>query len=81
MTEPAILQAAAEQAGIIFLTKDEKNNDTQISIHQAMQVWTIRERNFPHSQSSQITNQLTCHLWQSNYDHVRIFGFVICNRR
>ena len=38
VTEPAILQAAAEQAGIVFLVKDENNKDTQITIHQAMQV-------------------------------------------
>ncbi|XP_076821443.1 uncharacterized protein LOC143468246 isoform X2 [Clavelina lepadiformis] len=38
VTEPAILQAAAEQAGIIFLVKDENSQNTQISIDQAMQL-------------------------------------------
>lgn len=42
VTEPAILQAAAEQAGIVFLVKDENNKDTQITIHEAMQVCLSR---------------------------------------
>ena len=38
VTEPAILQAAAEQAGIVFLLKDENGKDAQITIQQAMEV-------------------------------------------
>ena len=38
VTDPAILQAAAEQAGIMFVAKDENNQETGITIDQAMQV-------------------------------------------
>lgn len=38
MTETAILQAAAEQAGIVFLTKDDSNQDIQLTIDEAMKV-------------------------------------------
>nr|CAB3234148.1 ZF(C2H2)-30 zinc finger protein [Phallusia mammillata] len=38
VTEPTILQAAAEQAGIVFITKDEGGEDSQISIDKAMQL-------------------------------------------
>lgn len=38
VTETAILQAAAEQAGIVFITKDENNHDVQITIDEAMKL-------------------------------------------
>lgn len=38
VTETAILQAAAEQAGIVFITKDETNQDVQITIDEAMKL-------------------------------------------
>nr|XP_039271812.1 zinc finger and BTB domain-containing protein 24-like [Styela clava] len=38
VTETAILQAAAEQAGIVFITKDDKNQDVQITIDEAMKL-------------------------------------------
>ena len=38
VTDPAILQAAAEQAGIMFVAKDENNEENAITIDQAMQV-------------------------------------------
>jgi len=38
VTEPAILQAAAEQAGIVFILRDETNQNVQITIDRAMQV-------------------------------------------
>lgn len=38
VTETAILQAAAEQAGIVFITKDDSNRDIQITIDQAMRL-------------------------------------------
>ncbi|XP_078489491.1 zinc finger protein isoform X1 [Ciona intestinalis] len=42
VTESAILQAAAEQAGIVFITKDDNGHDSQITIDQAMQL-SMRE--------------------------------------
>lgn len=38
VTDPTILQAAAEQAGIMFVSKDENDHENQISIDEAMQV-------------------------------------------
>lgn len=38
VTETEILQAAAEQAGIVFITKDENNQDVQITIDEAMKL-------------------------------------------
>lgn len=38
VTDPAILQAAAEQAGIMFVSKDENDRENQISIDEAMQL-------------------------------------------
>lgn len=38
VTETAILQAAAEQAGIVFITKDDNDHDIQITIDEAMKL-------------------------------------------
>lgn len=38
VTDPQILQAAAEQAGIQFVSKDENDEENSITIDQAMQV-------------------------------------------
>ena len=38
VTDPQILQAAAEQAGIMFVSKDENDEENSITIDQAMQV-------------------------------------------
>uniref|UniRef100_H2YQH7 Uncharacterized protein n=1 Tax=Ciona savignyi TaxID=51511 RepID=H2YQH7_CIOSA len=38
VTESAILQAAAEQAGIVFIIKNDNGDDSQITIDQAMQL-------------------------------------------
>ena len=39
VTDPQILQAAAEQAGIQFVSKDENDEENSITIDQAMQVF------------------------------------------
>ena len=38
VTDPQILQAAAEQAGIQFVSKDENDEENSITIDQAMQL-------------------------------------------
>ena len=38
VTDPQILQAAAEQAGIMFVSKDENDEENSITIDQALQV-------------------------------------------
>lgn len=42
VTEPTILQAAAEQAGIVFLVKNNKGINQQITIDSAMKVKIIK---------------------------------------
>lgn len=47
VTDPTILQAAAEQAGIMFVSKDENDHENQISIDEAMQLRNEESQQVP----------------------------------
>jgi len=58
VTDPQILQAAAEQAGIMFVSKDENDEENSITIDQAMQISNSNnEQNDPYDQNDPYSYQ------------------------